>query len=395
MNEKPGCSRFRYVLFVACVAGALSNVPCTGQEAQQAPTTPAIQEASPEAAAPETPAQEAKPPDTPQPQEPQQAAPAQAKDSREEVYVNEHARTYSVHLPAGYDSKQRYPVGIVLHGFDQDGAEIARITHFNELADADGIIAVYPNAVAGRWNLGVGEGRPYYRQGPYRRPGVWGPGYPPPGQRREPGERGDGRPRNMDMQFFHRMLDKVASHYSVDTQRIYATGLGEGGFMALRMGCNMSGRIAAVAVVGAAMPKMLNCDPPRAVSVLLMNGTDDPIVHYNGGQYKDGLLHLHSAEDSAKEWARVDRCSGKPAESKLPSLQEGGRETKVFLYNDCEEGAQVALYEIKGGGHTWPGGEQYLSEKEVGRTSKALNANETIWGFLVTKKISGERGMQR
>ena len=50
------------------------------------------------------------------------------------------------------------------------------------------------------------------------------------------------------------------------------------------------------------------------------------------------------------------------------------------------------LYSVKGGGNTWPGGEQYTSEKEVGKTSNALNANETIWGFLVTRKIAGESG---
>jgi polyhydroxybutyrate depolymerase len=176
----------------------------------------------------------------------------------------------------------------------------------------------------------------------------------------------------------------------VDTHRIYAVGFGEGGFMALRMGCNMADRIAAIAVVAAAMPKMLTCVPSRAISALLMDGTDDPIVHYDGGRYRESMLHLLSAEESAKEWGRLNHCSEKPAESKLPSQHQGGKDTKVYLFNDCERGSRVVLYAVKGGGHTWPGGEQYLSEKEVGKTSNALNANETIWSFLVTKKIAGE-----
>lgn len=353
-------------IFAVCLAGAVLASPVQAQDAQQ--------------------------PDSQQ--SPQAQQPVQAHDAQEEVEVNDHTRTYVVHLPQGYDSQQHYPVVILLHGRDQDAAEMARLTHFNEFADKDRIIAVYPNAVAGRWTVGAGAPQ-VYRRGPYRR-GPWGPGYPPPGPRPAPGDRREGAARGAaDIPFLNRMLDKLATHYSVDTRRIYATGLGEGGFMALRMGCNIADRVAAIATVAAEMPRTLNCIPSRPVPALLINGTDDPIVHYDGGRYKDGMLQLLSAEDSAKEWARLNHCSGKPSESKLPSLQRGGKETKVYLYNDCQENAQVALYGVKGGGHTWPGGEQYLPEKEVGKTSDALNANETIWSFLVTKKIAGETGVEK
>ena len=58
----------------------------------------------------------------------------------------------------------------------------------------------------------------------------------------------------------------------------------------------------------------------------------------------------------------------------------------------ASDNAQVVLYAVKDGGNTWPGGEQYMSEKEVGKTSNALNANETIWSFLSTKKIADAGG---
>ncbi|HWY19857.1 MAG TPA: PHB depolymerase family esterase [Candidatus Acidoferrum sp.] len=375
-------SATRSLLAVVCLAGSSFVCPLQAQDAQQPPPQ-AEQESEP------------KTEQAPQPQSPQpQAQESQKHDAQEELEINEHTRTYVVHLPQGYDSQQHYPVVILLHGRDQDAAEMARLTHFNEFADKDSIIAVYPNAANGRWAAGTGQPPPY-RRGPYRRRGIYGPGYPPPGQRPDAGERRQGAHGPEDMPFLHRMLDKLATHYSVDTRRIYAVGLGEGGFMALRMGCNMADRVAAIAVVGAAMPKTLNCIPSRPIPVLLINGTDDPIVHYDGGRYKDGLLHLLSAEDSAKEWARLNRCSEKPTESKLPSLQKGGRDTKVYLFDGCRENAQVALYAVKDGGHTWPGGEQYMSEKEVGKTSNALNANETIWSFLVTRKIAGESGVEK
>ncbi|MGA7908295.1 MAG: PHB depolymerase family esterase [Candidatus Sulfotelmatobacter sp.] len=313
-----------------------------------------------------------------------------AQDAQERVTVNDVTRSYVVHLPKGYDQQQHYPVVILLHGLNQDAEEMARLTHFNDQADKDSIIAVYPNALNGRWNIGITE--PRFYSGPYRRRGPWGPGYPPPPPRQRR-EQGQARPA-ADIQFLNQMLDKLADKYSVNTLRIYATGLGEGGFMALRMGCNMADRVAAIAPVAAAMPKTMNCIPSRPVAMLLMNGTDDPILPHGGGRYKAGLVQVLSAEDTAKEWARQDHCAEKPTQTKLPPLQKGAKDTKVYTYDGCEEGAQVALYDVKDGGHTWPGGEQYMTEKEVGKTSLALNANETIWGFLVTKKIAGESGTE-
>jgi polyhydroxybutyrate depolymerase len=381
------------------LAGSLAIASFTfasqAQDTQQPPATPPAQDtATPQDAPP--------PPDTPQQQDarpepqPDDSQPPTAQNGvvQEKIHINDLQRTFLVHLPKGYDSQQHYPVVILLHGLNQDGAEMARLTHFNDFADRDSIIAVYPNALGGRWTLGGGREPGPYRRGPYRRPGIWGPGYPPP-PRSEPPERREAAPRNQDMQFLHRMLDRLATNYPVDTRRIYAVGLGEGGFMAIRMGCNMADRIAAISMVGAAMPRMQNCIPSRPLPALLMNGTDDPVVPYDGGRYKDGMMRLLSAEDSAKEWARLNHCSEKPSESKLPALPGGGKDTKIYLFDACQENAQVALYSVKNGGHTWPGGEQYMTEKEVGKTSHALNANETIWSFLVTKKIAGESGSER
>jgi polyhydroxybutyrate depolymerase len=102
-----------------------------------------------------------------------------------------------------------------------------------------------------------------------------------------------------------------------------------------------------------------------------------------------------SAEDSAKAWAQFDRCAEKPAQGKLPPAEKGGKEIKTLTYSGCQDKADVVLYSIKGGGNTWPGGEQYLSEKEVGKTSNDLNANEIIWSFLSTRRIAGESGVEK
>jgi polyhydroxybutyrate depolymerase len=348
-----------------------------------------------------------------------------AQDSREKIDVDDVSRSYVVHLPKSYDQQQHYPVVILLHGRNQDADDMARLTHFNQFADKDSIIVVYPNSAHGQWNIGVrpeqvnqgmqprrggggrgggwpgGGGYPGggggYPRGGGGYPGGGGSGYPGGGQSggQNPEEKKNRTEPADDVAFLNQMLDQLALKYSVDTRRIYATGLGDGGFMALRAGCNLADRVAAIAAVGAAMPKTMICLPARPVPALFINGTDDPIVPDNGGSYKPGRFHVLSAEDSAKTWAKFDRCEEKPAQDKLPSSEKGGKETKTFTYSACKDNAQVVLYSVKGGGNTWPGGEQFTTEKEVGKTSNAINANEAVWSFLVTKKIAGESGVEK
>jgi len=127
----------------------------------------------------------------------------------------------------------------------------------------------------------------------------------------------------------------------------------------------------------------------------MINGTSDPVVPYGGGTEHNGNLATISVEDSAKAWAKIDRCAEKPEKSKLPERAKGGMETKVDTYNGCQQNAEVVLYSVKGAGNTWPGGEQYEAEKTIGKTSQDLNANELIWSFFVTRKLPGQGGEQK
>jgi polyhydroxybutyrate depolymerase len=325
-----------------------------------------------------------------------------AQETKEKVTVDDVDRTFMVRLPKGYDPQQHYPVVILLHGMNQDADDMERLTQFDQLADKDGIIAVYPIALHGRWNVGV---RPQERQtmgpGPGRRryggyPGGGG-GYPgggggyPGGGQQNPNHNPDEdrrQPETDDIGFFNQMLDELGTKFSVDSSRIYATGLSEGGFMSLRLGCALSDRLAAVAEVGASMPKTMICVPTRPVPLVMIDGTSDPVVPYGGGTEHNLDLATLSVEGSAKAWAKIDRCGEKPEKSKLEAHEKGGMETKVDTYGSCQQNASVVLYSVKGAGNTWPGGEQYEAENAIGKTSADLNANEIMWNFLANKKLS-------
>ncbi len=334
-------------------------------------------------------------------------APAvRAQETKEKVTVDDTDRTFMVRLPKGYDSSKKYPVVVLLHGMNQDPDDMERLTRFDEIADANGIIAVYPRALHGRWNVGVYAEVRQPVMGPRRRgygggyPGGYpgGGGYPNGGGQQNPNRPPDDErrvPPADDVAFIGQMLDAIPLKFSVDAAHIYAVGLSEGGFMSMRLGCNLGDRFAAVATVGATMPKTMTCLPPRPVPVVMVNGTSDPVVPYGGGTEHNLELTMLSAEDSAKAWARIDRCAEKPEKSKLPEKSKGGMETKVDTYNGCHDNAQVALYSVKGAGNTWPGGEQYEAENAIGKTSSDLAANEVIWKFLDTKKLAGPNDEQK
>ncbi len=263
-------------------------------------------------------------------------------------------RAYYVHAPTNYNSASRWPLVFVIHGRLGTGPGMARIARFDAFADSNGIIAVYPDGIDHSWADGRGTS-------PAERAGV------------------------DDIAFFSALLDKLEASYSVDASRVYATGLSNGGFMSYDLACNFATRIAAVAPVGAtfAVPVSQHCHPARPISVLDIVGTDDPIVPYGGGELertRGGMIL--SATDSAKAWAKLDGCSASPAQDTLPAKSSEGLATSREIYSGCQQNSAVALYSVVGGGHTWPGGKQYLPQFIIGKTSRDLDANEAIWQFF-------------
>jgi polyhydroxybutyrate depolymerase len=304
-----------------------------------------------------------------------------AQDPQDYVNVNGTLRSFVVHLPIDYDSKNKYPLVILLHGTGETAQDMARLSRFDFVADRYGFIAFYPNSDNVRWNIGVAIEQPNRPTG--RRGDLGGIGlpFPSPGGGSWQERQGRDRSQPNDVAFFDQMLDKLSATYSVDANRIFAAGYSDGGFMAFQLGCSMGRRIAAIAPVASAMPKEMSarCKLSRAVPLLMLNGTSDPVVHYGGGSVKGAAFTTLSVQATAETWAQLDRCTLKPTHTTLLPGNKHGMNTSVDAYDDCRDGAEVALYSIEGGRNTWPSGDDFMPEKEVGKTSTDLNADEVIW----------------
>lgn len=273
--------------------------------------------------------------------------------NRATLHVGGLTRTYIVHLPVAYTPGRAYPLVLAFHGRGTTASWMARRTHLNSVADEHHFLVVYPDGYKKQW----GDGRGHT---PSERDGV------------------------DDVAFIATLIETLRTQLNIDTRRIYATGISNGGFFSFRLGCLLAEKIAAIAPVAATLPSNLTGAPPadRPVPLLLIHGTKDRRVPANGGVLRVGG-HTLSTTESVAFWARRNGCSdGTPITENLEARANDGTWVQRTLYPDCQPQASVELYTIVNGGHTWPGGFPYLPTMITGKTSRNLDASAAIWDFF-------------
>ncbi len=271
-------------------------------------------------------------------------------------------RLYLVHLPPEGQRSGPMPVLFNIHGGGGTARGNIGLTfgRFNELSDRDGFMVVYPEAVDKNWNDGRQiEGAKAWEE-------------------------------NIDdVGFIAAIIEKLEGQYNIDTDRIFTTGMSNGGFMSSRLLCDRADLFRGGAVLTATLAAdyLPQCHPEKPVGLLLMNGTADPLVPYDGGQvkvFRKTRGTIASTDDYIDFWREKNGCNAKANRTRLPDEEDDGTAVIIDTYGGCEEGGALQLYRIEGGGHTWPGGKQYLGKKLIGLTSQEINACEVIWDFFKT-----------
>jgi polyhydroxybutyrate depolymerase len=265
-------------------------------------------------------------------------------------------RTYRLHAPATLPKERPAALVLVFHGGEGSGEQIERFLAFDALADREGFLVAYPDAVGGHWNDG-----------------------------RENANFESFQEHVDDVAFVSDLIDAIAKAHPVDPKRVYATGISNGGIFSHYLAARLSTRIAAIAPVagGVAEPFRARFKPERPVSVLMMNGTEDPLVPYGGGGVRRGTNgRVLETGAAARLWADADGCAPAGSET-LPDAdpRDGCRVTRR-RWTGGREGTEVVLYAFEGGGHTWPGGVQYAPKLLVGRVCHDVDATRTIWEFF-------------
>ncbi len=270
-------------------------------------------------------------------------------------------RTYVYYVPEGVSAHP--PLVIALHGGGGSGEDMERLTYFkfNDLADEEGFVVVYPDAVDKHWNDGRGLSF-YYSQA-----------------------------NDVDdVGFIEALIDLFKEALDIDTSRIYVTGMSNGALMSYRLACEIPDRFVAIAPVAAGMGTKLagECSPSRGISVLQIHGTDDPIAPYEGGLLHFGdipLGYVLSATDTVRYWADVDNCAVESDWIQWEDQYADGTWVKEKRFTDCDDDFEVRQITVIGGGHTWPNGLPYLPESMIGLVTREFDGAEVIWNFFKSR----------
>ena len=271
-------------------------------------------------------------------------------------------RSYIVHLPPKEKMNGPLPLLFHLHGGGGTAKGTPGLTfgRFNTLANRDGFIVVYPNAINKNWN----DGRKLENVLAWK-------------------EDID------DVGFITAIVDELNQKHNIDSTRIFTTGMSNGGFMSSRLLCDRANIFRGGAILTASLSKdyLSQCKPEKPMAIMVMNGTDDPLVPYNGGQvmvFRKTRGEIVSTDEYVAFWKDKNDCEVNQDKVDLPDIADDGTTVSVSKYSDCKEEGALVLYTVDGGGHTWPGGKQYLGERWIGKTNRDIVACDVIWDFFKT-----------
>ena len=285
-------------------------------------------------------------------------APAASADT---IDIDGVKRSYAVQLPA----KRLVPLVVVLHGKTQRGADMMTRTAWPQVAKREGFAVVFPDGLNHAWADARTKAGPALRG-------------PPAG--------------TDDVAFIAKLVEKLVANGTADPRRVYVTGISNGGAMAMTLVCARADLFAAGASVSMNLTDetAVTCHPSRPLPMLLMNGTADPLVPYEGGRGSsyyaaDGFW---STDETLAFWRKLNGCETDHSDmTDLPDRAPADQSTVTRISSRCPGGHDVVLYRINQGGHRMPGFSPDARFPKVagsllGSQNGDIDAAETIWTFF-------------
>ena len=260
-------------------------------------------------------------------------------------------RDYIIYVPEIYDGSKAVPLILNFHGFGSSASQQMFYGDFRDIADTEGFLLVHPEGTTLIGNQ------------------FWNVGFP-------------GLSSTIDdVGFTEALIDELATLYTIDLDRVYATGMSNGGFMSFLLACQLSEKIAAVASVTGSMTQDTfdDCNAQLPTPVLQIHGTEDDVVLYN-----ENNLSL-PIPDVISYWVDHNNCETTPTTTTLPDVDvSDGSTIEHSVYEDGDNGITTEHMKVIGGGHTWPG-----SILNSAGTNQDIDASMEIWLFFSRYDING------
>lgn len=268
------------------------------------------------------------------------------------INVNGTARTYILYIPAIYNASTPVPLVFNFHGRGSNSSQQQVYGDFRPIADTANFIIAHPQGLVVAGSTGWNNF-----------------GFP-----------ADAQP---DLDFTEAMITKISTDYNIDQNRIYSTGMSNGGFMSYDNACYLSHRFAAIASVTGGMSALHRntCQASHPTPVMQIHGTADAVVDYYGA----GTFSSLPVDSLVKFWRNFNQCNPTPAFTALPDIVTSDNCTaEHYVYSGGQRGSSVELYKIINGGHTWPGAIFPVN----GNTNMDFSASKEIWRFFSKYKLN-------
>ena len=272
-------------------------------------------------------------------------------------------RTYRLYVPSSLSARRRVPLLVALHGGLGSGKQFEQISGFDGLAQANRFLVVYPDGTRLRglkhscvWNAGGCCGAAEQSRGNVN-----------------------------DVRFISLLIDRLEREYRVDRERVFVTGHSNGAMLGLRLACQLSDKVDAVAVQSGTL-FIDSCRPRRPVSVLEIHGTADQNVPIDGGKgSKDVSGSVYPPPEQGLETlAAADRCRRGPLTSGDPKNHALSYE----VWRPCTGGTVVEWIKVAGASHAWMGHRsssllaRIVSRRLSGKPYMGFDSSAAIWSFL-------------
>jgi polyhydroxybutyrate depolymerase len=248
-------------------------------------------------------------------------------------------RSYRLHIPASYDGSTPTPLVLNFHGYGSNARDQEAYSGMVSKANTEGFITVAPEGIGSpqRWHV-YGESEPGYVD---------------------------------DVAFVEALLDSLIGGLCMDPDRIYATGMSNGAAMSVQVACRLGGRIAAIApVAGVYFP--IDCLDVAPVPIVAFHGTGDDLVPFDAGRGGRYSLPTRGVRPTIADWAKLNGCERESQPTRIEP------DILVETYTDCI--AEVVLYIVEDGGHSWPGARSVL--ERFGKTTRTISATDVMWEFF-------------
>ncbi|MEX1188258.1 MAG: T9SS type A sorting domain-containing protein [Bacteroidia bacterium] len=257
-------------------------------------------------------------------------------------------RIFRLYIPASYTGNEDLPLVLNLHGYGSNSLEQFLYGNFTSIADTANFIIAMPEGTLDltgslSWN-------------------------------------NFGLSSIDDIGFISQFIDYLSSQYAIDSDRVYSTGMSNGGFMSYDLACSLGSKIAAIASVTGSMNvlRIADCNPGRAVPIMQIHGTMDGTVPFNGN------LAFAPIDSVVEFWRNNNNCNSDGSFEDVPDINMNDNCTAEHYVWDCPiSNSSVEFYKIIGGGHSWPG-----ALFNINTTNMDFSASREIWRFFSQYRLS-------